>query len=240
MTESAAASGPLPRRSGRKNAAIPPDHLSERSARKRAAILAAAADLFLRQGYLGTSMDEVATRAAVSKQTIYKHFADKQRLFEALVLDAMETADAHIAGAAVTAGDTADAETALRELAHGLLGAMLHPEVMTLRRLVVGEATRFPKLGQLYYQQGFEHGLTTVAVALERLAARGWLALDDSSVAAAHFAGLVLWTPSHRAMFTGELDPPADAEAERVVTAAVHAFLAAYATAPQSEPATVA
>ena len=52
-----------------------------RSARKRAAILDAARDLFLQRGYGGTSMDDVAARAAVSKQTVYKNFADKQRLF---------------------------------------------------------------------------------------------------------------------------------------------------------------
>ena len=52
-----------------------------RSARKRRAILDAARTLFLRNGYAGTSMDDVAALAAVSKQTVYKNFADKQRLF---------------------------------------------------------------------------------------------------------------------------------------------------------------
>ena len=47
------------------------------SARKRSAILEAATTLFLRNGYRGTSMDEIAALAAVSKQTVYKHFADK-------------------------------------------------------------------------------------------------------------------------------------------------------------------
>ena len=56
-----------------------------RSARKRAAILEAAHDLFLQKGYAGTSMDDVAARAAVSKQTVYKNFADKQRLFTEVI-----------------------------------------------------------------------------------------------------------------------------------------------------------
>src|SRR5450755_2546846 len=57
-----------------------------RSARKRLAILDAATTIFLRQGYLGTSMDEIAARAGVSKQTVYKHFADKERLFVEIVV----------------------------------------------------------------------------------------------------------------------------------------------------------
>ena len=52
-----------------------------RSARKRRAIMDAARNLFLRNGFAATSMDDVAALAAVSKQTVYKHFADKQRLF---------------------------------------------------------------------------------------------------------------------------------------------------------------
>ena len=53
-------------------------HDEGRSARKRRAILEAATTRFLRNGYRGTSMDEIAARAAVSKQTVYKHFADKE------------------------------------------------------------------------------------------------------------------------------------------------------------------
>ena len=63
-----------------------------RSARKRTAILEAATTVFLRKGYLGTSMDEIAALAAVSKQTVYKHFADKQRLFSEIVTSTVDEA----------------------------------------------------------------------------------------------------------------------------------------------------
>src|SRR5579862_5190521 len=52
-----------------------------RSARKRTAILEAARHLFFAQGFVGTSMDQIAARAAVSKQTVYKQFNDKEALF---------------------------------------------------------------------------------------------------------------------------------------------------------------
>jgi hypothetical protein len=52
-----------------------------RSARKRKLILDAATTAFPSRGYDGTSMDDVAALAAVSKPTVYKHFSDKERLF---------------------------------------------------------------------------------------------------------------------------------------------------------------
>ena len=58
---------------------------SNRSARKRQAILDAATDVFLRDGYLGTNMDEIAALSEVSKQTVYKHFASKEALFIEIV-----------------------------------------------------------------------------------------------------------------------------------------------------------
>ena len=56
-----------------------------RSARKRQAILEAATEIFLINGYLGTNMDEIAGRSAVSKQTVYKHFSSKEALFIEIV-----------------------------------------------------------------------------------------------------------------------------------------------------------
>src|ERR1700761_3943858 len=68
-----------------------------RTARKRRAITAAATALFLRDGYRDTSMDAVAAQAAVSKQTVYKQFADKEQLFRAVVLEVTANSAAIIA-----------------------------------------------------------------------------------------------------------------------------------------------
>ncbi|MEU0812419.1 TetR/AcrR family transcriptional regulator [Streptomyces sp. NPDC005970] len=57
-----------------------------RSARKHEAIMEAATAVFMEKGYSGTSMDDIARLAAVSKQTVYKHFADKEKLFAEIVL----------------------------------------------------------------------------------------------------------------------------------------------------------
>src|ERR1700744_6559693 len=64
-----------------------PVHIAEEgnSARKRRAILDAATEVFLKGGYMGTNMDEIAALSAVSKQTVYKHFSSKEALFIEIV-----------------------------------------------------------------------------------------------------------------------------------------------------------
>src|SRR6187551_1244017 len=65
---------------------------ANRSQRKRRAILEAATEVFLRSGYLGTNMDEIAALSEVSKQTIYKHFTSKEALFIEIVGSMTDTA----------------------------------------------------------------------------------------------------------------------------------------------------
>jgi TetR/AcrR family transcriptional repressor of mexJK operon len=62
------------------------------SAQKRRAILAAATEVFLKDGYLGTNMEAIAALAAVSKQTIYKQFSSKESLFIEIVTRLMDPA----------------------------------------------------------------------------------------------------------------------------------------------------
>src|SRR5580693_8119226 len=69
----------------------------KRSDRKHRQIMQAATKTFVAAGYDGTSMDEIAAKASVSKQTIYKHFSDKDRLFTEIVLATTQQVD-HVVG----------------------------------------------------------------------------------------------------------------------------------------------
>ena len=93
-----------------------PDPDESRSARKRRAILEAATEAFLRNGFRGTSMDEIAAGAAVSKQTVYKHFADKQRLFEEIVVGTVDAASDPVQAEVRNLQDSGDLEADLRDL----------------------------------------------------------------------------------------------------------------------------
>jgi TetR/AcrR family transcriptional regulator, mexJK operon transcriptional repressor len=199
-----------------------------RSIRKRRAILEAATTLFLRDGYLGTSMDEIAALAGVSKQTVYKAFSDKEHLFSEIVTGAVNEAADPVYAEVLELEDTGDIEADLRGFARRLLGRVMQPRILRLRRLVIGEAGRFPELGRTFYQQGPARTVATLAAVFERLAGRGVLQMDDPLLAAAHFNWLVMSIPLNQAMFLGEDEPRSSAELDRYADAGVRVFLAAY------------
>jgi TetR/AcrR family transcriptional repressor of mexJK operon len=199
-----------------------------RSARKRKVILDAATQAFLSHGYDGTSMDDVAALAAVSKPTVYKHFADKERLFYEIVLATADPMSELVALVADAFGDTDDLERNLRAFARQFLGALMQPDVLRLRRLVIANAERFPEMGRAWYEHGFERALAALSSQFQRLTQQHLLATDDPAMAANHFVGLLLWIPINRVMFTGATDATSDADLTRFADAAVRVFLKAY------------
>ena len=199
-----------------------------RSARKRRAIMEAATTVFLRSGYLGTSMDEIAALAEVSKQTVYKHFTDKERLFAEIILATIDRVGEPFYAGINTLGDTDDLDKDLGELARRLIKIVLSPDVLALRRLVIGEAGRFPRLGRAYYERGPERTAVTLAAHFQRLADRGLLRLDDPVRAAHHFNWLVTSIPLNQVMLCGDTEQFTAADLEDFADTGVRVFLAAY------------
>ena len=199
-----------------------------RSARKRRAILDAATTVFLSNGYLGTSMDEIAALARVSKQTVYKHFADKERLFSEIVTAEVDEIANPNTDEVLKLADTGDLERDLRRFARRQLRAVMQPRLLQLRRVVIGESRRFPQLGRLLYERGPGRTIDALATMFERLASRGVLELDDPGLAAAHFNWPVMSIPLNQAMLLGEDEPATAAELNRYADAGVRAFLAAH------------
>jgi AcrR family transcriptional regulator len=199
-----------------------------RSTRKRRAIIDAATAAFLRSGYLGTSMDEIAAAAGVSKQTVYKHFADKERLFSEIVIATVNEASDPVHDEVRSLQDSGDIDADLRDLARRQLGLVMQPRIMQLRRLVIGEASRFPELGRTFYEQGPGRTVAALAAAFDRLAARGLLHLDDPLLAAAQFNWLIMSAPLNQAMLLGDDGPPDPADIDRWADDGVRMFLAAY------------
>jgi TetR/AcrR family transcriptional regulator, mexJK operon transcriptional repressor len=201
-----------------------------RSERRRRAIVRAATEVFLRHGYLGATTDEVAALASVSKQTLYKHFADKQHLFAEVILDTtIGVVDALSDAVASTLRDAQDVRKALRDLAGDWLRGLLRPEVVRLRRLVIAEADRFPEIGWAWFDRGFDGALVILGEAMRDLADRGLLHnLSDPTLAAYQFAGLVMYQPMNQVMFAGTDALPPPGKLDRIADSAVEMLLATY------------
>jgi TetR/AcrR family transcriptional regulator, mexJK operon transcriptional repressor len=204
-----------------------------RSERRRLAIIEAATDVFLRHGYLGATTDEVAARASVSKQTLYKHFPDKRHLFAEVILNTTVQVVEGLSGAVAAtlreARDADDVRRALRAVADAWHGGLLQPDVLRLRRLVIAEADRFPELGRAWFDRGFDRTLVILGEALKALADRGLLhGVTDPTLAAYQFAGLVMYQPMNQVMFAGTEAVPTADDLDRIAAAAVDVFLAVY------------
>ena len=205
-----------------------------RSKRKRGAIVDAATELFLGHGYAGTTMDDVARLAKVSKQTVYMHFGDKERLLTEIVMAIVNAAgdpvDDHINRLATTS----HLETDLRDHARRQLTAVLQPRPMRLRRLMIAEAVSFPDLGRAFYELGPGRTITELAAAFTRLDERGLLTIDDPTRAASDFNWLIMSEPLNRAMLLGHDQPPDPLSITQWADHGTHTFLAAYGRHPKA------
>ena len=205
-----------------------------RSARKRSAILDAARTVFLRHGYVGASMDEVASLARVSKQTVYKHFADKQRLFTEVITADIRAAEQRSDDVVEGLADTADLAGDLREIARRLVTVVTQPHLVRLRQVVIGEADRFPELARTWYASGPRRSYRRLAERFARLTEQGRLNTPDPLLAAQQFTWLALSVPLNRAMFDPE--PYPEEELLGFADGAVRVFLAAYGPSGAASP----
>lgn len=199
-----------------------------RSAQKRRAILGAATEVFLQKGYLAANMDEVAALAAVSKQTVYKNFPSKEALFVEIVSRIANQASDRVHSEMPDLAEGEDIGEYLRRYAYRQLSIVLTPRVIQLRRLVIGEAGRFPELARALYEGGPRRAIEAMAVLFKRLADRGLLTIDDPAVAACQFNWLIMGEPLNRAMLLGDDAIPKSEELRRHAAAGVRAFLASY------------
>jgi TetR/AcrR family transcriptional repressor of mexJK operon len=207
----------------------PPERTERSLDRRHREIREAAIGAFLDSGYDGTTMEEIAVRAGVSKQTVYKHFTDKQHLFADIVLSTTDDMSALIGIVAEKLPATTDLARDLAFLAETFLVALMQPRVLRLRRLVITSADRFPEISSAWYEKGFERVLAALASSFRALANRELLAVDDANAAAEHFVGMLFWIPVNKAMFTGDDDYAATHDLVSVARMAAAAFMNAYA-----------
>lgn len=191
------------------------------SRKKRNAILAAATEAFLEAGYGAATMDDIAGRAQVSKQTIYHHFGSKEVLFAAMIEERCEDFLAPIGHVEAVPGDL---DAALRRLGVDFLEKALTPESLALHRLVLAQSLRFPELGRLSYESGAKRITARLAAFLGLHDGRDGLRFADPALAAEQFFGALLGFLQIRAILCDDAEANA-ARIDRHVEYAVAVFI---------------
>ncbi len=195
---------------------------------KRESILAAAEESFLAAGYDAVTMDDIAERAGVSKQTAYAHFGSKDALFVELVTSMTRGAGDPVLADPPAIERTGDIAPTLERLLDRQLEIVLTPRLLQLRRLVIGEVARFPELARALAEEGPHRAIAALAALLRGLHHNGLLAVPDAPAAAAQLNWLVMGGPMNDAMLLGDDAVPSAAKRRAHVRAAVATFVAAH------------
>jgi TetR/AcrR family transcriptional regulator, mexJK operon transcriptional repressor len=194
---------------------------------KRAAILAAAKALFIRNAFAGTSMDAIAADAGVSKLTVYSHFGDKDNLFREVIRSRIQdllpegiySYDPHV-----------DIGVTLQNIAQAHMRIDCEAEsVGTIRAILSDCRQGNPRYGKLLWEEGpaRTHGL--MERLLQQAVDHGVLEIPVVSTASVQFFSLIKGDLLLRRLFACDECPvTAAAEIEVMARAGVATFLRAY------------
>lgn len=158
-----------------------------RSEEKRAQIMDAAADLFTEQGFSSTSMDKIAERAGVSKQTVYSHFGSKEGVFVAsieakCILNSLSSEFFQ---------QKAPTAHMLLELARHFNELLISDEATRIIRLCFSSAETHPEVSELFYSAGIENLHHLLSDFLAQRAASGELDIPNTDAAANQFLFMI-------------------------------------------------
>jgi AcrR family transcriptional regulator len=194
---------------------------------KRRQILDGASRVFMDLGFDGASMGEIARAAGVSKGTLYVYFADKNRLFEAIVeREVFEQRKLEF-----NFDLERDVATTLREFGQAYIEMLCRPGGGSAIRTVMAIAERMPEVGRRFYEQVLEKTISRLAAYLEARVAAKDLVIDDCQLAASQF--MMMCQASLFLPFVFQAAPPPSAERmAQVIESARRMFLAAYQAKP--------
>ncbi|MES2846642.1 MAG: TetR/AcrR family transcriptional regulator [Pseudomonadota bacterium] len=195
-----------------------------RKGRKFDQVLDGARTIFLRDGFDGASVDDIARAAGVSKATLYSYFPDKRLLF-------MEVAKAECRRQAdeteALIDDRAPVAQVLRLAADRIIAFGMSDFGQGIFRICVAESDRFPALGHEFYHSGPMLIRQRLSRYLRLAADRGELAITDFDLAADQFTQLCKADLHDRLIF-GMADCCTPKDVDRIANGAVEMFMARY------------
>ncbi len=190
--------------------------------RKFDQVLEGARVVFMKDGFEGASVDDIAKTAGVSKATLYSYFPDKRLLF-AEVAKCECHRQANNALEVVTTDSTPN--EVLYEAGQRMLEFFTSEFGMSMFRICTAESGRFPELGQRFYASGPELVRARLVEYFQEAVAEGQLDITDFDLAADQFAELCKATIVPQLM-CGIKTTFTRQETDRVLNGAVDMFMA--------------
>ncbi|MFN4155956.1 MAG: TetR/AcrR family transcriptional regulator [Paracoccaceae bacterium] len=201
-----------------------------RRGRKFDQVLAGARTVFLRDGFDGASVDDIAREAGVSKATLYAYFPDKQLLFREICaqecLRQTQEVEAEI-------DHSMTVEAMLMLAGQRIAGFMMSDFGQNAFRLISGEGARFPELARDFYRNGPGLVQDRLVHHLHLLVQAGALQIDDLDLAAEQFIQLCKASLTEKLVFRMDHQVN-DERVQRSVRGAVKMFMARYGVPEQA------
>lgn len=191
---------------------------------KRAGIMIAAGNLFMDKGFNGTTMDNIALAAGVSKLTVYNHFGTKEGLFSAVIRTKCEV---HAGDDLFASLPAENPEVELFTIGRAFMDLIFSDEAIAMHRIMIADGHANPELAMMFYKAAPEQLFRRFAKYLERLEQKHALSFPDKLKAGKFFFALFKGEPHMRAILN--IPPkPSKKELDSFAEDCIDFFLRAY------------
>lgn len=163
------------------------------------AVRDAALELFLENGYEGTTMNAIAAAAGTTKPSLYARFPTKEDVFRYVLGWAMQRTDWPAPEPDIP--DYDDLGDSLSAIAEAAVRRALDPSMIKLQQVAIAYASRYPDIAVNAFGQGFWPRKRQVAALLRRHAATGSIVADDPDKLAELFLAMASGGPARLASF---------------------------------------
>ena len=147
----------------------------------------AAEKLFVRDGLNGTTMDNIAKEASVSKLTVYNHFGTKANLFTKAIVRKCES---HMSSSLFEQMSGENPEEDLFQMGHAFMDIVYSEEALAIYRVVVHESQHDKNIAQLYHDSALTSVATYLIGYLGKLEKKKNMEFEDKAQSAGIFLSL--------------------------------------------------
>lgn len=200
--------------------------LERQKAQRRELILDIAQAMFLEQGYGQTTMSAIASVLQGSKSTLWTYFPNKEALFAAVLNRAAVKFRQKLCEALKS---DSQIEVTIRKFCSAYIRILCAHEAISIHRLVISEAKRFPDIGRIFFNCAV---VPTRDLLLEFFGSinTGKLTSTTDPMRAAHLLAALCHGHCFRKMIFGLADHVTEEEMEMDAELAATSFLSAFSS----------